>query len=199
MKARSRLKARKRKVLYAKLKKVRSVGVVLLILVIFSGGYAPLLDFAAYNSNPVAEAGERESSNPPDEVQTSSVREFPEVEKSIMIANAVEEFLPEHRSEALMIMHCLAHRENGHGASDAHGDNGKAGGPFQFWEKTWVRMRKHMMKDEHTDEIGSRYDFNESARTTAYAISKGWSYEWGPIYRASQGSNFATCQVPSWY
>ena len=116
------------------------------------------------------------------------------------IGEAVNEFLPTHSSEARMIMHCLAHRENGHGSNpDAHGDGGLAGGPFQFHEDTWVRMRKEMMKDGHAQDIGSRYDFKESARTTAYAIQKGWAREWGPILRDSKGNTFASCQTPSWY
>lgn len=114
--------------------------------------------------------------------------------ESLLIEQAVDEFLPGHRSEALMIMHCLAHRESGHGVSKAHGDNGLAGGPFQFHQETWTRMRKQMGEPE-----GSRYDFKEAARTTAWAISKGRALEWGPILRASNGSNYATCQKPSWY
>lgn len=107
---------------------------------------------------------------------------------------AVDEFLPKRRSESLMIMHCLAHRESGHGASTAHGDNGLAGGPFQFHQATWVRMRKQMGEPEL-----SRYDFKEAARTTAWAIANGRALEWGPILRASNGSSFAACQKPSWY
>lgn len=121
-------------------------------------------------------------------------------EISLDIASAVNEFIPEkRRSESLMIMHCLAHREAGHGASNAHGDNGKAGGPFQYWEDTWIRMRNAMIKEGVTTEISTRYDFKEAARTTAYAMSKGWAREWGPIFRDSKGSDFATCQTPSWY
>lgn len=136
-----------------------------------------------------------------------------EVEKEVIIdknenidtwiGEAVDEFLPRHSSEARMIMHCLAHREARHGAAgketDPHGDNGKAGGPFQFWEDTWVRMRKQMIEQGHATEIGSRYDFKESARTTAWALANGRSKEWGPILRYSKGSNYAACQLPSWH
>lgn len=116
------------------------------------------------------------------------------------IGDAVDEFLPKHKSEARMIMHCLAHRENGHGANpNAHGDNGLAGGPFQFHQATWDRMRGQMMKKGLATEIGSRYDFKEAARTTAWAISNGNGLEWGPVLRDSKGSDFATCQTPSWY
>lgn len=136
-----------------------------------------------------------------------------EVEKEVLIdknenidtwiGEAVDEFLPDHSSEARMIMHCLAHREAQHGKNgrenDTHGDNGKAGGPFQFWEETWVRMRKQMIFQGVAKEIGSRYDFKEAARTTAWAIANGRALEWGPIVRANKGSDFAACQVPSWY
>jgi len=110
---------------------------------------------------------------------------------SSLIDDAVNEFLSDHKSESLMIMHCLAHRESGHGASDAHGDGGLAGGPFQFHEATWNRMRKQMIKQGKAIEIGSRYDLKESIRTTAWAIKEGRALEWGPILRNSKGSNFA--------
>lgn len=119
--------------------------------------------------------------------------------QSVEIDKAVQEFLPARYSEALMIMHCLAHRENGHGGNpDAHGDNGLAGGPFQFHQATWNRMRGQMIKAGYATELGSRYDFKESARTTAWALANGRAKEWGPILRDSKGSDFATCQTPSW-
>lgn len=118
---------------------------------------------------------------------------------SSLIDDAVNEFLPNHKSESLMIMHCLAHRESGHGASNAHGDGGLAGGPFQFHEETWNRMRKQMIKQGYATEIGSRYDLKESIRTTAWAIKEGRALEWGPALRYSKGNMFAACQSPSWY
>jgi len=118
---------------------------------------------------------------------------------SSLIDDAVNEFLSDHKSESLMIMHCLAHRESGHGASNEHGDGGLAGGPFQFHEATWQRMRKQMIKQGKAIEIGSRYDLKESIRTTAWAIREGRALEWGPILRDSKGSDFASCQLPSWY
>jgi hypothetical protein len=118
---------------------------------------------------------------------------------STLIEDAVNEFLPNHKSESLMIMHCLAHRESGHGASNAHGDGGLAGGPLQFHQETWQRMRGQMIKQGVADEIGSRYDLKEAVRTTAWAIREGRGLEWGPILRDSKGSDFASCQKPSWY
>lgn len=120
-------------------------------------------------------------------------------EMSLFIDQAVNEFLPTHKSESLMIMHCLAHRENGHAANNKCGDSGLACGPFQFHEATWVRMRGQMIKAGLASEIGDRYDKKEAARTTAWAISNGNAREWGPISRDSKGSNYAACQTPSWY
>ncbi len=119
---------------------------------------------------------------------------------SIFISQAVQEFLPKHKSEALMLMHCLAHRENGHaGNPNGFGDGGLAGGPYQFHQATWLRMRKQMIAQGVATEIGDRMDKNESTRTTAWAIANGRALEWGPILRDSKGSDFATCTVPSWY
>ena len=118
---------------------------------------------------------------------------------SSLIDDAVNEFLPTHKSESLMIMHCLAHRESGHGASNAMGDGGLAGGPFQFHEETWNRMRKQMIKQGYATEIDSRYDLKESVRTTAWAIKEGRALEWRPILRDSNGNDYASCQKPSWY
>ena len=118
---------------------------------------------------------------------------------SSLIEDSVNEFLPSHKSESLMIMHCLAHRESGHGASDGHGDGGLAGGPYQFHEATWQRMRKQMIKQGAATEIGSRYNLKQAIMTTAWAISQGRALEWGPILRDSKGSDFASCQKPSWY
>lgn len=118
---------------------------------------------------------------------------------SSLIDDAVAEFLPSHKSESLMIMHCLAHRESGHGASNAEGDGGLAAGPFQFHETTWIRMRSQMIKLGLATEISSRYDLKEAVRTTAWAISNKNGLEWGPILRDSKGSDFAACQKPSWY
>ena len=118
---------------------------------------------------------------------------------SSLIEDAVNEFLPNRKSESLMIMHCLAHRESGHGASNAHGDGGLAGGPFQFHEATWQRMRNQMIKQGVASELSTRYDLKEAIRTTAWAIKEGRALEWGPILRDSNGNDYASCQKPSWY
>lgn len=118
-----------------------------------------------------------------------------------IIGEAVDEFFTDRsqRSELRMIMHCLAHRENGHAANDHCGDSGKACGPFQFHLETWLRMRKQMIKEGYATEIGDRYDLTESTRTTVWAIRNENGLEWGPINRDANGSNYASCQKPSWY
>ena len=119
----------------------------------------------------------------------------------IYVSTAVDEFftLPGQRSEMRMIMHCLLNRETRHDYGKGHGDNGMAGGPLQFWNDTWNRMRGRMIKDRYATEIGSRYDLKEAIRTTVYAIKQGWGKEWGPILRYSKGDMRASCPVPSFY
>jgi len=136
---------------------------------------------------------------PINSVSASEPEEYKVDDMSVYISEAVQEFLPKHKSESLMIMHCLAHRENGHAANRNCGDSGKACGPYQFHQPTWEGYRKLMIKEGKATEIGNRYDKKESARTTAWAISTNRAYAWGPILRDSNGSDYAVCQVPSWY
>lgn len=123
-----------------------------------------------------------------------------------MVEYAIMEFVPEHYSEASMVMHCLLHRESGHGASKGHGDNGLAGGPMQFHQATWTRMRNAMKAQGINTPDADRYDLYEAVRTTAWAMKeskkpanqrKGSILEWGPVLRASQGKTNATCPKPS--
>ena len=102
-------------------------------------------------------------------------------------------------SEVKMIMHCLLHRESGHGASNSCGDGGLACGPLQFHYLTWTRMRGQMLKAGLIDEIGSRLNAEQAVHTTIWAIANGHAKEWGPIFRDSKGSDYASCQTPSWY
>lgn len=125
------------------------------------------------------------------------------------ISQAIQEFLPNlkpaYKSEALMIMHCLAHRESRHASDTNCGDSGQACGPFQFHPETWVRARKAMIADGFATEIGDKYDKKEAARTTVFAIKESEKSkprikitEWGPVLRYVQGSDYAACQYPSW-
>lgn len=147
--------------------------------------------------NPLAHA--QEVVVPAPTMSPTPVKVYEPDDMSIYISEAVQEFLPTHKSESLMIMHCLAHRENGHAANRNCGDSGDSCGPFQYKQETWNRMRKLMIKDGFATEIGDRYDKKESTRTTAWAINNGNAKEWGPIMRDAKGSDFASCQVPSWY
>ncbi len=114
---------------------------------------------------------------------------------------AVDEFFttPGQQSEMRMIMHCLLKRETSHGYNKGHGDQGKAGGPLQFWQGTWEGYRKLMIKEGLATEIGSRYDLKEAIRTTVWAIKNDRAKAWGPIYRALNGRTDNTCPIPSWY
>lgn len=113
----------------------------------------------------------------------------------IYVSQAVHEFFPKSQhSEMKMIMHCLLNRESKHGVDKGHGDGGRAGGPLQFHQPTWVAYRKLMGEPE-----SSRYNLKEAIRTTAWAISDGRGLAWGGILRASKGNNYAACQVPSFY
>lgn len=86
-------------------------------------------------------------------------------------------------SELKAVLHCLLYFESKHTAADGHGDNGKAGGPFQFWEDTYNGYRRIMIKAELTDHIGSRYDLEDATETTAWALTDGRGKAWGPILR----------------
>lgn len=147
----------------------------------------------------IAEAHDIQPTSTPTPTPSATPDPYKVDEMSVYISEAVQEFLPTHKSESLMIMHCLAHRENGHAANNHCGDSGKACGPFQFHQPTWEGYRKLMIKTGVATEIGDRYDKKESARTTAWAISTNRAYAWGPILRDSEGSNYAACQTPSWY
>lgn len=149
--------------------------------------------------SPIAEAHDVKPTFTPMPTPSATPDPYRVDEMSVYISEAVQEFLPTHKSESLMIMHCLAHRENGHAANNHCGDSGKACGPFQFHQPTWEGYRKLMIKAGVATEIGDRYDKKESARTTAWAISTNRAYAWGPILRDSEGSNYAACQTPSWY
>lgn len=80
-------------------------------------------------------------------------------------------------------MHCLYWKESRNGQSNDHGDGGKAGGPFQFWQETWNRMRGQMIREGHIRATGSRYNLDEAVETTVWALSKGRENEWGPVLR----------------
>lgn len=80
-------------------------------------------------------------------------------------------------------LHCLLYYESKHGYATGRGDNGMAAGIFQFWEDTWIRMRKQMIKQGVAETISDRYDNRAAAFTAAWAITNGRGNEWGPLLR----------------
>lgn len=92
-------------------------------------------------------------------------------------------FSKENEKQAELTLHCLIDKESKYNTNKGHGDGGLAGGPMQFHEDTYQRMRKHMMKNGYVNWKGTRYNLQDSIMTTAYALSEGWGTEWGPILR----------------
>ena len=86
-------------------------------------------------------------------------------------------------SELKAVLHCLFYFESKHTAASGFGDNGKAGGPLQFWEGTYTNFRKIMMEKGLTDHIGSRMDLEDAVETTTWALADGRGRNWGPILR----------------
>lgn len=182
-----------------KYKDIRTFNIFFMLTVIFgfTSAYYGLGELAAQAKtefvSPLPE-------HPPIILERQVPVEVPQEDIDTWVGEYTDQYFNDYRrSEVRMIMHCLLHRESGHASSDAHGDNGKAGGPLQFWNDTWVRMRTQMIKQGKTNEIGSRYDHEQAIHTAIWAIANGHALEWGPVNRYAQGSDFATCQVPSWY
>lgn len=91
---------------------------------------------------------------------------------------------PNTQAHRKALLHCLYWKETRGGIdADVHGDNGLAGGPFQFHEPTYKSMRNKMIKEGVATELGSRYNFENAVDTTSWAISQGQGKQWGPILR----------------
>lgn len=128
-------------------------------------------------------------------VEVSVVKEVVvEKEKVILVGSELDRIVDKNAkrfsygsadrySELKATLHCLLYFESKHTAANGHGDNGKAGGPFQFWEGTYEGFRKIMIKKGLTDHIGSRYDLEDATETTAWALVDGRGLNWGPILR----------------
>jgi hypothetical protein len=131
----------------------------------------------------------------------TEVVETPPANADYWVGKYVDQYfeLPGQQSEMRMIMHCLLNREAKHGYDQGHGDGGKAGGPLQFHNPTWIAYRKIMMEEGLVDELGSRYDMEQAIHTTVWAIHGGRAKAWGPILRASKGSTSHACTYPSFY
>lgn len=80
-------------------------------------------------------------------------------------------------------LHYLLLRESRYDDDKGCGDNGKACGPLQFWQDTYIQYRNEMIKLGLTNHIGSRYNQKDAIETTAWALSVGRGKAWGPILR----------------
>ena len=102
-----------------------------------------------------------------------------------IIAEAVEEFGKGEVDKAHLkqLTHCVIYAESKYWIDKQKGDNGKAAGPLQFWQGTWERMRKEMIKEGKATEIGTRNDLKEAVRTFVWAYKQGYGNEWGPLKR----------------
>lgn len=87
----------------------------------------------------------------------------------------------QNRTKAMI--HFLLLKEQNYGGSDACGDGGKACGPLQYHEPTYIGYRKIMMRRGLVSEMGSRLDMKDAIETTAWAINNGRETAWGPILR----------------
>ena len=118
----------------------------------------------------------------------------------VYVGESVDKFFKDGRSsEMRVVLHCLLSRETRHDVNKGRGDGGLAGGPLQYHDSTWLRMRNNMIKDGYASEVGKREDLKLAIDTTAYAIFKGWGKEWGPLLRAWNNAGWAECPLPSWY
>lgn len=128
----------------------------------------------------------------------------------IWVGQYVDQYFtsPTQRSEARMIIQCLLHRETKHYTFTGQGDNGLAKGILQWHDATWIRARKEMIKQGYASELGWSQDPQTAIDTTVWALKQSAKprkdrvisiLEWGPVLRDSQGSDFATCPVPSFY
>ena len=80
-------------------------------------------------------------------------------------------------------LHCLLDAESKYYTDKGHGDGGRAGGPTQFHNPTYIGYRAKMIKLGHVDTMCSRYDMECAIETTAWALSTGRAKAWGPILR----------------
>jgi hypothetical protein len=87
------------------------------------------------------------------------------------------------RNRIKALLHYLLLREQNYGSSEACGDGGKACGPLQFHEPTYISYRSMMIKKGLVKEMGSRLNMKDAIETTAWAIANGKEKAWGPVFR----------------
>lgn len=87
------------------------------------------------------------------------------------------------RSYMKYITHCLLFKESKHGIDKGQGDGGRAAGILQFHEPTYIAYRKIMIKEGHTNNLGSRFNYENAIDTMLWAFSDGRGEAWGPYLR----------------
>lgn len=108
-----------------------------------------------------------------------------EVRKAIpnMVEMSAERFTdsPQQKNYVMYQLFCLLKEESNFGENKNCGDSGKSCGILQFREATYNRIRKEMIRKGLVTEMGDRFSPFYSIETTAYALTQGYSKEWGPI------------------
>lgn len=119
------------------------------------------------------------------EVSPAQEETYDPTEADILVAKYADQYgrTKGEQSRLRGILHCLLTKESVHGENKGHGDNGKAGGPLQFWEDTYNGYRKLMIKEGLVEEVGSRYNLENAIETTTWALVNGRGKAWGPILR----------------
>lgn len=85
------------------------------------------------------------------------------------------------RTKALL--HAMLLHETAYGNTTKCGDQGLSCGPLQFREPTYNGFRKEMIKKGLVEEMGSRFDLENSIDTAAYMVATGHEDNWGPVLR----------------
>lgn len=119
-------------------------------------------------------------------VQVSTVAQItptPDVDKLVdkYSKEYTDDTYKQNRTKAMI--HFLLLKEQNYGGSDACGDGGKACGPLQYHEPTYIGYRNIMIRRGLVTEMGSRLNMEDAIQTTAWAINNGRETAWGPILR----------------
>jgi hypothetical protein len=87
------------------------------------------------------------------------------------------------KNRTKVMLHFLLLREQNYGGSNNCGDSGKACGPLQYHQPTYIGYRTIMMNKKLVDHMGTRLDMEDAIETTAWAINDKRETAWGPIAR----------------
>jgi len=150
---------------------------LILVSLVLLGSYYDKLPVQPIIS-PIAEA--REPAPKPTEVPKKKEVDYSDLVEKYAQKYAKDEY---QRYKLIYQLHCLLWHESNHYLNKGYGDDGKAGGPLQYWQGTWVSFRKQMIKLGLITEIGDRENPEQAIETTAFALSRGYGDNWGPIKR----------------